>query len=366
MIKKLFFIVALLVTMCRLSSFSAKCQPSEYYSLTMEKRKVKKEDWKKMPNERFDIMGSSFNLISLYSRDASYAPLFFVYDELQNKLISKALDIRKSKIINAISFKEEFVFTGYLTVSDSLTDKSILDMPIENFEYQDLWVIKNNTTTTLDRLSSHFIDKYYEIKFSTDGRYLICNPFTSRTAGYNKKDDGFIIIYDLKHLDKGKITKSIVECNQCLHTFIYGDTIISQREIPEGKGFDGSFHNIYQAPFNNINDTTLIARDVELLSISPDRKYILGAKYLYGEYTAVIVDVPSRKFQYVLGREYLNHPFYYSEVEKKFGFDFGSHIIYIDLPKIFPFNALRPYKKFTNKEDDKTFWKKYKYSNLLN
>jgi hypothetical protein len=346
-------------------SVIASCQSSDQYAFPTEKIIAKKGALKAGLAPRVEIIGNKGNLISLISIDSLSRPNFFLYDELQYRLFKETVKINSSsKMVGAVRLGDKFIFTGYFDVPDSLRDIALTDMPIENFEYQDFWFMESSGSFKFDRLPMHFIDKYYQIKFSFSGNHLICNAFTSRTTGYDSVLDGFFIVYDLTKAKNKNIRKHIVKCDMCMNTFLFDETFIFQKDIEIGGGFDGFHHNIYISPRNKVNDTTKLANDIELLSLTPDGKYILGAKYLYGKHTAVILNVESRRFQYIMGRDYLNYPFFYSELEKKFAFDFGNHIIYVDFPRTFPFDSLRLYKTFTKREDNETFWRRYQLPSL--
>ena len=47
--------------------------------------------------------------------------------------------------------------------------------------------------------------------------------------------------------------------------------------------------------------------------------------------------------------------------EKKFAFDFGSQVIYIDMPTVFPFDAMKNYSTYTSTEDDNLFWRRFSH-----
>jgi hypothetical protein len=88
--------------------------------------------------------------------------------------------------------------------------------------------------------------------------------------------------------------------------------------------------------------------------MSTDGKYFLGKKILYGKETLVIVDVNARKFEYLLGRDYLKHKLFYSPGFKKFALDMDESIIYLEYPKTFRFGSFGPdaeIKRSTTKED---------------
>jgi hypothetical protein len=144
-----------------------------------------------------------------------------------------------------------------------------------------------------------------------------------------------------------------------------GDKIYFVKEIEIGRGRDGYYKNIYVAPKDNINDTLKIAHDINLIKLSPDGKFILGQKYLNGEYVPIIIDVTLKRFQYILGRNYPIDDSFFSPYEKKFAFDFGTHIVYIEFPDRYPFDTLDTKKgKRLAAAEKNAFWAKYQHEPL--
>lgn len=328
------------------------------YQQASEELNLKPTALKKFDN-RVRYLGRSNNRLSIQTLDSGIRPLFFLYDERSSEIENEPVKVKiDSKFLSIIRYGETFAFSGYFNLPE-YPDVPIESLPLKNLEYQELWIQNRGKSIKLDKLPFHFIDKYYQLKFSSSGDYLICNPFTTRTAGYDSKEDGFFILYNLTNIQEGVSNRRLVECDACMNTFISNNKFIFQREIPIGHGFDGVHLNIYQAPLTNVNDTIRIASDIELLLLSSDEKYILGAKYLYGRWTGVILDIRAKKFQYLIGRDYLSHNYFYSSVKKKFVFDFGEQFVYVGMPKVFPFDAMKSHYRFTKKEEDVLFWKKY-------
>ena len=345
---------------------NVQCQ-SKGYKLSSELIKKKNNQlYKKEQINNVHPVGRCKNQIAFVGSDRSETLHFFLYDEASNKMVVDTIEVnqRENKIVRVQRQDGLTFLTGYLKVGPKFEQYSISNLPINSHGYQHLWIQSGNKEFKIDSLPYHFIDKYYECKFSDDARYLICNPYTSMTTSYSHQEDGAIFLYDLLDIDKGKVKKKIVECELCMHTFIFGETAFFQKENPIGNGFDGDYHNIYKAQIGNIADTTLLAFNIELLLVSPDQRYILGGQYLYGRYCPVIVDLLQQKFQYILGREYLLDRCFYSIQEQKFAFDFDDYVIYINNPKIFPFNALKNVARYTSKEENQAFWEKYAHADI--
>jgi hypothetical protein len=166
-------------------------------------------------------------------------------------------------------------------------------------------------------------------------------------------------LYDLEKIKQGVVQENIIPCERCYNTFQINDTLIFGKEIIiDDRGIEFTFSNIYKAPINNINDTTLIARDMTLLEISPDGRYIIGRKEIYGKKITVMLDVQNKRYQYIIGRNYHNKHCFYSYKEQKFVFVFDNHLIYIDFPDEFTHDAMIPYKPdWSTKEEEDAFWK---------
>lgn len=343
-----------------------QCQ-SDIYSLSREV--IRKKNTK--PNvvlkaTKMRPIGKYKSYIAFTGKDSSETSHFFLYNEETNSIIPDVINVdqKKHKVVETRRIDDLIFLTGYFNVEPHFENVPVYDIPITSHEYQDLWIQTKNSEYKLDSLPYHFVDKRYDYRFSMDARYLICNPFTSMSTGYSSQEDGFVILYDLKNVDRDNIEKKIIPCESCLNTFVLHDTFIFQKEIPIGKGFDGDHHNIYKAPLTDIKDTTLLACDIELELVSPDQNYILGAKYLFGKRCPVIVSLKEKKFQYIIGRDYPLDRCFYSIKEQKFAFDYNEFIIYIETPTEFPFDALKDPSIFASKVEKESFWKKYKHAQI--
>jgi hypothetical protein len=106
--------------------------------------------------------------------------------------------------------------------------------------------------------------------------------------------------------------------------------------------FNGfAWQDIYVAPWGRLQDSVKIALRTEIKAITPDSKYILAQQDDLPNGVRVIIDVQTKKYQLLLGREYEKYPAFYSYEKEKFAFDFGDYIIYVDFPKEYPFDALK-------------------------
>lgn len=355
--KRVIFIISIIIY----TNISCQTKNSDY-TLSKEKIVKKNQFLLDFNNEdgRLNIVGITKDSLILLEKEG----IIYSYDEkkLKIKPYIKLLDFNNCKDLGALVYNNIIFRQGYFNLPEEYKNVSIDKIPIEKFEYQDFWIQYKDKNIKIDSFPYHYIDKYYRWVFSNDGTKLICNPYTSYTPGYSPETDDRIYIYDLRNIEKGKIVKQIISCEQCLNTFIVNNFYYYNKEIPVGHGYDGYYKNIYKAPLNNINDTIKIAHDIEIFNITPDGKFILGGKYLHNKFSLVIINIETKRFQYILGRDYYYniHNCYYSFKEKKFAFDFGNHIVYVEFPENYPFDALENtyFKRYT-KEQNELFWKKY-------
>jgi len=363
--------ILLLASLCITGLINLRCQPENNYSLSNGLAQYKNSELLKNTLKRKISSRGIYNgKHVLFIKDSTNNRKAYLFDEYELN-ITPFLQIRddiKSKIIDILVSNNIILKIGFYQVEEQYLDSPIEEIPIEQHEYQDFWIQFNDKNIKIDSFPYHYIDKYIRCNFSDDGKKLICNPYTSVTPGYSPETDNRIYLYDLHELEKGNIVKRVIPCERCLNNFIVDNYYYFNKEIPIGHGYDGFYNNIYKAPLSNISDTIKIAHDIELINITPDGKFILGEKYLYGKFALVIINVETKRYQYILGRDYPIDNCYYSVKEKKFAFDFGKCIVYIEFPDKYPFDALENtfFKKTTNtKNDEKNFWIKYTHKPFL-
>lgn len=343
---------------------NVSCQTNDRVSYVLSKELVKEKVSGVVPAKK-TIVGTVHGKIVISGDNEGMTEKFLLFDEKTQKPSPyMTLPNRSDKVLSILVKEDQVVKTGFMSVPEKYRDYRIEDIPIDSMPYQDIWIQDGNTIVKIDTYPFHYIDKAYESNFSLDGRYLIVNPYTDVTAGYWPEDDDRFYIYDLVDLKRNQIKKQTIKCEQCMNTNMVGDKILFVKEVAIGGGQDGYYKNIYMAPKDNINDTLKIAHDINLVQLSTDGKFILGQKYLHGEYTPVIIDVASKRFQYLLGREYPMSYSFYSPYEKKFAFNFETHIVYINFPDAYPFDALSRKVNRTSKTEDASFWKKYQHEPL--
>lgn len=341
---------------------SGSCQTRVEHNYALSKESVKRKKPGTVTETRRGISGVVSGKIVIYGGSEGMIEKFMLFDEKSQQLSPFLTLSNKSDKVLGILVKEGQIFKkGFMSIPEKYREYRIDDIPIDSMPYQDIWIQDGTAIAKIDTYPFHYIDKAYDSNFSMDGRYLIVNPYTDITAGYWPEDDDRFYIYDLIDLKKSHIKKQTIKCEQCMNTNMIGDRILFVKEIAIGGGQDGYYKNIYIAPKDDIKDTLKIAHDINIIKISPDGKFILGEKYLHGEYTAVIIDIASKRFQYLLGRNYPMSYSFYSPYEKKFAFDFGTHFVYIDFPETYPFDALSRKVNRTSKTENADFWKKYQH-----
>jgi hypothetical protein len=288
---------------------------------------------------------------------------FLLYDENTRDIIEDSILLLQNnkKIVKARKINNDLLIAwGLLNVPDSCKHISLFKLPLPDFERQDIWVQLKDTSYIIASFPYAYMDKGIESKMSDDTKYLICNRYYAGIDILANPEDNIIMLYDITRIEEKIIHEKIISCERCYNTYIFNDTLIFGKEFiyTDEFGMDYTYSNIYKTPLSNINDTIIIARNIKLLNISSDGKYILGTHKLYGKELTIMVDVTSYHYQYIIGRQYHLKTSFYSMNEKKFAFDFGNYFIYIDFPNQYPYDAMMPFKPIWKKENEK-FWQNH-------
>ena len=185
-------------------------------------------------------------------------------------------------------------------------------------------------------------DKQIHSSFSGDGKYLIINTLDERPEMYDPYLDDQFIVYDVDDLRRGKVTRSVVPCQYCASGYLMNNKLIFTQSS-ERDDFEGGYgwHDIYVAPWGKLKDSVKVAFRTDIIAVSPDGRYILVKRNDLPNGVCAIIDVSKKKYQLLLGRDYNKYPAFYSYAKEKFAFDFGEHIIYVDFPEEYPFDALK-------------------------
>jgi hypothetical protein len=345
-----------LVIVSALFGWHSYSQTNEIVKSKEEFAKLSDKYYELLKKERLLLFVGFFDDESflLYGEDSDYNGKVYSYS-LQNNEISnvdKYLDIIGDSF-NGLSLNNSRKGIFY--------SKFFLNDPID-YGYSTLHFFSENHEYFLD--SIYNADKKIHSSFSSDGRYLLVNTLNTLSDYYNPEQDDQIMVYDLAEIDKGIIKKEYIPCFHCSDSYLVGDQLFFS--IGRKDGYDGfSNKDIYAAPWGSLKDSVKVADNTDILAISPDGKYILGSRFWDRQKnTAVIVDVQQRKYQMLLGRDYGEKKAFYSHNESKFAFDFKGHLIYVDFPKSYPFDALNWQNEEIPSWTEQEFWKKYEHPPL--
>jgi len=273
----------------------------------------------------------SYKIILIYDNIRDKQVNLFTLDENLNldtyPFSENEIDNRR---LFSFNIKNDLVFyTVSFFVSEDLSD----------YGYSYLYL--NNGFNKIKLDSIYNADKIIHSSFSSDGKYLLVNTLNTLSDYYNPEQDNRIMVYDLSEIDQGNIKKEYIPCDKCADSYLVKNTLFFT--IGRKDAYDG-FNNkdIYMAPWGNLEDTTKIASNTKIIAISPDGRYILGSRFFDRQKnTCVILDVISKKYQMLLGRDYFKYQAFYSYHEKMFAFDFKGYLIYIDFPESYHFDALK-------------------------
>jgi hypothetical protein len=264
------------------------------------------------------------------------------------------------------NFKKIF---NELKLEDKLYQFSVFDSFIfckklyfslsDDIGYSELNLQTKKNIFTLD--SIYNADKKIHSSFSADRKILIVNTLNTLSDYYNPEQDDRFMVYYLDSINVGKIKREYIPCTHCADGYLIGkDLFFTKSNIRDD--FSGGFawKDIYKAPWGKLQDSVKIAAFSEIIAISPDGKYILGTRHFdLPNSPCAIFDVENKKYQLLLGRNYSKAHAFYSYKEKKFAFDFGGWLVYVDFPKEFPFDALRKDNPDIPRWSNKEFYKQF-------
>lgn len=180
------------------------------------------------------------------------------------------------------------------------------------------------------------------VTFPEDTSLMIINTLQEEPSYYDSKYDDYIWKFDLENLKRGIVKKDSVFCKYCRSCFEANHKWIFTKSNERDDLYDGfSLTDVYVSSISDLSDSVKVAVKFNVCSVSEDGRYIFAVKnYVSSERACVIIDSEERKYQIILGRDYSSMNPFYSKEEKKFGFDNGDCVIYIDMPQKFPFDAL--------------------------
>lgn len=335
-----------LLCICFFSSCTLSGQYADY-RMDLWKSEVK--------DKQFRLIGNDgMNLVFIKKGMNEDSKILYVLDEGTTKFTptNKKIKSNNGKIVDAFTLGKLIVMTGYYSLPEKYKKLPIDSYYGENNEFHNLWIQKDNKTYLLDTFSGLYADMFFHFFISQDERYLFCTKFDldGEASG--------VFIYDLNQIEQtGKALKKEIKNDMCKNIFRCGDSFIFNKGLPFGYGNDDISYDVFIAPIKNINDTVLVAANINILASSSDGRYIFGIKTLHGKDVNVILDVKTKRLQYMFANQnYTSYNCYYSSKKNEFVCDNQDKLIYFDIPDVFPFDALEGRFKSTTKEDDLKFW----------
>ena len=289
-----------------------------------------------------------------------------VYYDEKSKSIVKTITLKSvsNKIYTIAQNQNTTLYRGFKDLPPNYESSSILDLyAIDNFiSRQDFWIEVDGEEIKLITFPSHYYDKDIETNIDPSGKIITFNTFVSE---YLRSTDADSIITVFKIKDSGILKEELI-CNSCINSQVNNNYIFYGKKFFYMQGAGVYDFSIYKAPQYELEKSELIMEYAEIVKISPEGRYILAKKFFYGKSTYIILDLETKKFTYLLGRDYMQYRCFYSPAYKRFAFDTGDNIIYIDYPKEFPFNSLGvdAERKHTSNEQDRVFWEKHKHADL--
>ena len=299
--------------------------------------------------------------------NSSEAAVKLYYDENKKKVVD-TISIKKQgrNVYRFLQTNDLTLYHGFYQVPSGCENKTIDYFYSRDciLDYQDFWFELNGKEKKIRSVGGHYydVDVYYNICYTGD-----CMVMTDFVSEYlrSTKSDSIITVYGVQN---GDVTTKEIACMECVSPQIVKGQLFYGQKFYYCPGTDFYDWKVYRAPNFDLSKSELLGEYIEPLLVSPDGKYILGKKYLHDKAVAVILDVEAKKFDYLLGREYLRYKYFYSPVHKKFAFDTDSHIIYINYPQEFQFNSIGEdaEEKSLPKSEREAFWKKITtYPDLL-
>ena len=297
-------------------------------------------------------------------------PIFLkVLNQSENEFAFYVLNEKESKLSNfeksiRLPIAKSDWKTGFLRIEKYYNDFWLYTIGYTNDDYslyyQDLWLQFNGNNYKLDSIYNS--DKKIHSTISNDEKYLIVNTLNPLSDYYNANQDNQFSVFSFEDIRKtGKIKKEVIPCLFCSDGYMINQEIIFTKS-DERDDFDGGYAwtDIYSAVPDQLMNRKKIAAFSDIITISPDGKYILAERI--GDLVngpRAIIDVREKKYQLLLGRDYSKAQIFYSYIEDKFAFQFGDRIVYVNFPKVYPFDALRKNNPDIPHPSNKEFYKQF-------
>ncbi|WKV10940.1 hypothetical protein [Marivirga harenae] len=296
-----------------------------------------------------------------YSSEAE----FKIYYNEKRKVVTDSIYIKREgrRVLKVKQFDELILYHGFYNVPQKFESKLIdeLDRGQYLLDYQDFWIEYLNKEYKIKSYSAHYYDKDVNYDITSSGTKVILSTYVSEYLR-STKADSLITIINFNESKSNDFSKQEIACEECIKPQVVDETLFYGQKYYYLPGADAYDWKIYKAPVNDLSQDELLAEYIELVLVSPEGKYILGKKYLYGKLCYVILSTELKKFQYVATVEYFkDHTSFYSNVNEQFAFDTPKNIVYIEFPDEFKINSsgIEAEKKNTSSEENDQFWKNY-------
>jgi hypothetical protein len=352
--------IGLLLMLLVINAYECVCQSNNNLP---KAREIIREKPAILSNAGYRFIGFVKNDISILVVNTVAEGSFYNYDRTRGQVYRDneyTID-SKSKVVDCYRADDVVIFHGLESVPPSIIELDVTELPVDNYSYQDLWMHAGDKLIQIDRLPDHFIDRNYSLQISVDKRFAMLNPYTTASPEYNPDNQDYFVVYDLNAYKNGFPRKQTVKCSRCLAVNKVGHNYIFEQELAIGKGFDGHYSNIYYAHETNITDTVLIAAQANLVSVSADGKSIIASKTFHGKQVLVYIDMPTKQFQYLLGRDYSSMKIIFF-ANGIVGFEDAEKLIFVDKPREFLFDATVRESKVYSKADNDKFWSSLRLS----
>jgi hypothetical protein len=288
------------------------------------------EDYKRNRRNLFYPAGYEKDYIIYIHHEEDDKISFFTLNESSDKFEGR---------LPSIDAKSRHIYPVYNSDSVALYAESFFTS-VDDDGYTKVLFWYNGKNLQLD--SMHYADKKVRASFSLDSKYLIVNTLSELYDYYVPEVDNQFYFYYVDSLKQGKLSRQTVPCGLCADSYLVGDQLFFTKAEDHDVLWD-SKPDVYVAPWGRIQDSVKIIASSDIAAISSDGKYILAYRGDIANGALAIVDVTSKKYQLLLGRDYNDYSrrAFYSQYHQKFAFDMDGHIVYVDFPEEYPFDALR-------------------------
>ena len=257
------------------------------------------------------------------------------FDEIRNE-VTKKTEVSINKEFGLVGVKQ-FNNLKLHTVYKKNQHNNFSFCEILDFHQLNLSYLVNRNDFILKNTNN--FEEGVDLMISFDGRYVIYSPYTGEYL-QDVPNDSTISIYDFGTNEEVKPIQKKITCQECIKPQMANGKLYYSKKFYYFPGTDAYDWKIFRATNFDRSKTELLAEYIEILLVSPDGNYILGKKNLHGKDVAVLLDVDAKKFNYLLGRDYLQYDYFFSPAHKKFAFDTENYFIYIEYPTKFPFGSV--------------------------